>query len=216
MRKIRIAVATSALMLFSYASIAQVPNLADLESKARSGDAIAQFNLARMYDAGIGVRRNAKKAQEWYLVAAQSGNAEAQNSVGSMLQDRRKYSEAREWFEKASAQAHPQGTNNLAFLYDLGLGVPRDRAKAKELYISAAKLGWGEAMWNLANMAALGQAGPVDWFGACVWTSRALASAQGGSGELHERAARGMRELEERLEAAEIERCKIAAAEPIQ
>jgi uncharacterized protein len=169
-----------------------------------------------MYDAGIGVRRSAKKAQEWYLLAAQSGNPEAQNSVGSTFQDRKKYSEAREWFEKASAQAHPQGTNNLAFLYDLGLGVPQDRTKAKELYVAAAKLGWGEAKWNLANMSALGQAGPVDWFGACIWTSRALASAQGGYGELHDRAARGMRELERRLEASELERCKIAAAETMQ
>jgi hypothetical protein len=196
-------------------ALAQSSSLTTLESKARAGDVLAQLELASRFDFGTGVRKSRKNAEYWYRLAADAGNADAQNALGSMLQDRRKYEEARGWYEKAAAQAHPQGTHNLAYLYDLGLGVPQDRFKGKEQYVVAARLGWGEAMWNLANMAALGQAGPQDWFATCVWTTRALKSRQGAGGTLAERAQQGMRELEMRLPAEEIERCRIEAEKPL-
>jgi TPR repeat protein len=194
---------------------AQSISLTALESKARAGDVLAQLELASRFDFGTGVRKSRKSAEYWYRLAAGAGNADAQNSLGSMLQERRKYEEARGWYEKAAAQAHPQGTHNLAYLYDLGLGVPQDRIKGKEQYNLAAKLGWGEAMWNLANMAALGQAGPVDWFATCVWTVRALQSSQGANGTLAVRAQQGMRELKLRLATEELERCRIEAERPL-
>ena len=149
-------------------------------------------------------------------MAANGGNAEAQNAVGSILQERRQFNEAREWFEKAATQSNALGTNNLAYLYDLGLGVPQDRLKAKQLYIAAAKLGWGEAMWNLAIMAALGQAGPVDKYYACVWTQRALLSKQVDRAPLRANAERGMHELESKLNSVDIDRCKWEAKGPIE
>jgi len=194
---------------------AQDADLRALENRARAGDVLAQFELGSRFDIGTGVRRNPKTAEYWYRLAADAGNADAQNAVGSMLQDRRKYEEARAWYEKAAAQAHPQGTNNLAYLYDLGLGVPQDRGRGKELYLAAAKLGWGEAMWNLANMAALGQAGPVDWFATCVWTQRTLNSSQAAKGTLRDRAGQGMHELKSRLPPEETERCRAEADKPL-
>jgi len=205
------------ILIIATSAVAQAPqpDLAALESSARAGDVSAQFELGSRFDFGAGVRKDPKRAEYWYRLAADAGNAGAQNAVGSILQDRRKYSEARAWYEKAAAQAHPQGTNNLAYLYDLGLGVPQDRPRGKELYIAAAKLNWGEAMWNLANMAALGQAGPVDWFAACVWTQRALNSSQAAKGTLRDRAEEGMHELKSRLSPEEIKRCHAEAAEPL-
>jgi len=205
----------AALIALSTIAQGQSFDLKSLENKARAGDVLAQVELGSRYDFGEGVRRSAKKAEHWYRLAAAGGNAHAQNSIGSMLQERRKYDEAFTWFEKAAAQAHPHGTNNLAYLHDLGLGVPQDRLKAKELYLAAAKLSWGEAMWNLANMAALGQAGPVDWFATCVWTQRALNSEQAVNGILRNRAEQGMNELKARLSSEEIDRCRAEANTPL-
>jgi hypothetical protein len=105
--------------------------------------------------------------------AADTGNAEAQNSMGSMLQQDKKYTEALTWYEKAAAQGHAQAINSIAYLYDLGLEVPQDRKKGFELYSRAADFGFAEAMWNIANMYGAGQLGPVDLVMACVWTNRA-------------------------------------------
>jgi len=148
-------------------------NTQALLDKARSGDADAQWKIASMYDTGNGVPRDSKEAMKWYRASANQGNAEAQNSVGSALQAEKRYVEARSWYERAAAQGHALATNNLAYLYDLGLGVAQDRKKGFELYSIAANLGWAEAMWNIANMYGAGQLGEKDMVLACIWTVRA-------------------------------------------
>jgi uncharacterized protein len=207
---------TAILISLPLLASAQVQDTRELEQRALSGDVEAQLELAQRYDLGTGVRKNRKQAEKWFLLAAQGGNANAQNSLGSLLQERDKYIEARAWYEKAALQSHPQATNNLAYLYDLGLGVAQDRQKGKELYLVAARLGWGEAMWNLAIMAAAGQAGPVDWFATCVWTSRALNDPQIVYGSTFPRVSAGMREVEGRLSESELARCEQDAAKPLE
>ncbi|MFG6485477.1 tetratricopeptide repeat protein [Roseateles sp. BYS78W] len=144
-----------------------------LISKAEAGDAQAQFKVSVAFDYGRGAPRDGKEAMKWYRLAADQGLAEAQNSVGSGLQADKRFAEARPWYEKAAAQRHALATNNLAYLYDLGLGVPQDRQKGFELYLKAADLGWAEAMWNIANMYGAGQLGEKDLVKACIWAWRA-------------------------------------------
>jgi TPR repeat protein len=152
----------------------------ELLAKANAGDATAQWQVAAAYDSGRWVRRDGKQAKRWYLAAAEQGYAEAQNSLGSALQAEGNLGKAREWYEKASAQNHALATNNLAYLYDLGFGVPQDRQKAFALYSRAADLGWAEAMWNISVMYGAGQKGEgPDLQNACVWTFRAQHFADG-------------------------------------
>jgi hypothetical protein len=107
--------------------------------KAEAGDTDAQLRVGAAYDFGKGAPRDGNEAMKWYRMAAEQGNAEAQNSVGSGLQAEKRYAEALPWYEKASAQGHALATNNLAYLYDLGLGVTQDRRKGFELYSRAAQ-----------------------------------------------------------------------------
>ncbi len=144
-----------------------------LMAKAKGGDAEAQFRLGLAHDSGSGVRRSGRKASKYYLMAAKQGHAEAQNSVGSGLQAKRKYGEALVWYERAAEQHHALAINNLAYLYDLGLGITQDKQKAFELYSQSAGLGWAEAMWNIANMYGAGEFGEIDLRNACLWTTRA-------------------------------------------
>ena len=144
-----------------------------LVTKAESGDVEAQFRVGSAYDTGLGAPRNGSKAKKWYLLSANNGHAEAQNSIGSIFQAEKKYKEALPWYAKAAEQNHALAINNLAYLYDLGLGVKQDRQKGLELYTKAANLGWAEAMWNIANTYGSGVLGAEDLYSACIWSLRA-------------------------------------------
>lgn len=76
--------------------------------------------------------------QKKLTAEASTGNAHAQNKLGTLL-----YVQAKKhngdctgtvhWFEKASAQEHPIAQLNLAFAYKAGNGVPIDPNKASTL-----------------------------------------------------------------------------------
>ncbi|PZO12165.1 MAG: hypothetical protein DCE87_15120 [Betaproteobacteria bacterium] len=178
-----------------------------LITKAEAGDTDAQFRVGVAYDFGKGAPRDGKEAMKWYRMAAENGNAEAQNSFGSGLQAEKRYAEALAWYEKASSRGHALATNNLAYLYDMGLGVKQDRLKGFELYAQAADLGSAEAMWNMANMHGSGQIGEKDMVAACVWSKRARKYAKPGERQLQTHLNRVIPQLEKMLSAEQLDSC---------
>ncbi len=54
------------------------------QQAANEGFAPAQIKLGFIYDKGINVVENNRKAFDWYLLAARQGNAEAQFMTGMM------------------------------------------------------------------------------------------------------------------------------------
>jgi TPR repeat protein len=175
--------------------------------KAEAGDTDAQLRVGAAYDYGKGAPRDGSEAMKWYRMAADRGNAEAQNSVGSGLQAEKRYEEALPWYEKASAQGHALATNNLAYFHDLGLGVKQDRRKGFELYSRAADLGWAEAMWNIANMYGGGQLGDIDMVSACVWTKRAQKFSAPQERQLQNHLSRVIPQLEQLLSPEQLASC---------
>src|SRR5438067_4015311 len=175
-------------------------SLDEIKQKAEAGDKEAQFQLGSAYDSA--------QAMKWYLRSAEAGYAEAQNSVGSDLQAEKRYEDARRWYERAAAQGHALAINNLAYLYDLGLGVKQDRQRGFELYSRAADLGWAEAMWNLANMYGAGQLGDKDLNMACVWTLRAVRFADPGEKQRFAPAFRAAAYFERNFTAEKLAACK--------
>ena len=75
-------------------------------------------------------------------VDALTGNAEAQNKLGTLLYKRAEkyntdYSEAIDWFNEASRQRHPIAQVNLGFAYKAGNGVLQSNDEAiKHFYQS--------------------------------------------------------------------------------
>lgn len=179
-----------------------------LIEKANAGDAESQFKIGSAFDTGDGAPKDGEKAMKWYLKAAKSGMAEAQNSVGSVLQAEKKYKEAFVWYTKAAEQNHLVALNNLAYLYGLGLGAKQDRKKAFELYLKSANLGWPQAMWNLANMYGAGSIGEKDLYSACIWSLRAKKYAESNNARLNETIARTVPYLERTLSSSEFIKCK--------
>ena len=98
-------------------------------------------------------------------------------------------------------------------MHDLGLGTPQDREKAFELYRQAAERGWAEAMWNIANMYALGQVGPKDNFQACVWTYRADQYAMEVEQQLRQFVRTGINQLSSTMSPEELTRCEQVATD---
>ena len=185
-----------------------LPSIEELIQKAESGDAESQWRLGSRYETGQGVRRDIGMAEQWYRRAAEGGYAEAQNSVGSIHQERREYAAALPWFEKASKQGHALATNNLAYLYDLGRGVPQDRRKGFEFYSRAADLGWAEAMWNIANMYGAGQLGKTDLVAACTWVVRTRRFADPKHQALQAHIRRALPQLERMLSPDQLATCR--------
>jgi TPR repeat protein len=180
----------------------------DLTRRAQAGDVQAQFRLAVAYDGGRGVLRDFEEARKWYRRAAEGGLAEAQNSLGSMLQEDGKFAEAIAWYEKAAAQGHARATNSLGLLHDLGQGVPQDRRKGFELYTRAAELGWAEAMLNIGVMHGAGQLGQPDLVAACTWFVRAGRFADASQRQVHVNLRRAMPQLERMLSAEQLATCR--------
>ena len=81
----------------------------DLQQKAYTGDAEAQYALANIFQKGINVTRNTKHAFYWYKRAAQQGNLLAQYNVwfaymtGDGAEINRQ--QANKWFARASLKS---------------------------------------------------------------------------------------------------------------
>ncbi|MBL4783673.1 MAG: sel1 repeat family protein [Porticoccaceae bacterium] len=103
---------------------------------------------------------------------ASSGNADAQNKLGTLLYVQAKkqkggFTEAIHWFEQASEQEHPIAQLNLAFAYKAGNGVPADPSKAISLLyksgVNFIKMGYPmDARDNVHSMVAINPNHPLN------------------------------------------------------
>src|ERR1041385_7621848 len=101
---------------------AQNPELAELTRKAEQGDAEAQYNLAVVYDLGIGVTKSYAESDKWYLKAASQGLAEAQFQLGVRYFEfgknaKENYATAFTWFFKAANQGVAEAQYNVGVMY---------------------------------------------------------------------------------------------------
>jgi TPR repeat protein len=101
--------------------------ISDLQKRADSGDAPAQFALGRAYEFGNGLQRRSDQAAIWYRKAAEQGNEKAQNSLAVLywLGDgvEKDKAEAVRWYRKAARQGNGNAMFNLGAAYYNGEGV---------------------------------------------------------------------------------------------
>lgn len=110
---------------------------------AEAGYAPAQERIGAFLDYGtMGMQRDSKTAQAWYLKAAAQGNHEAENSLGVLYHNgrtgARDYSKAAEWYLKAVEGGNTWAQANLGRLYLRGQGVDKNPAEALRLLQLAA------------------------------------------------------------------------------
>lgn len=85
--------------------------------------------------------------------AAESGVAEAQFTLGDMLQYgegvEQNYEEALFWFRKAADQDFLHANNKIGLFYENGWGVPQDYPEAAHWFRRGAELGHSTAQFNI-------------------------------------------------------------------
>lgn len=125
---------------------------------AERGDADSQYQLARMYEAGVGTGANQEEALKWYQLAAEQGNVESQlrlaglNLRGEMPgADGPDMEEARRWLSMAASEGDADAQVTLGMLL-LETGAPEDAQRAAELFESAANQGLVVAQNNLGSL----------------------------------------------------------------
>ena len=111
---------------------------------ANDGHADSQFNVALMYEQGIGVSKDEKEAVVWYGKSAAHGNSAAQFNLGVLYENGRgtkiDYTKANELYRKASAQGDPLAIGNLGMLYMRGQGVKENKVAGVALLLVSAYL----------------------------------------------------------------------------
>ena len=107
--------------------------------------------------------------------AAEAGVAEAQATYGQMLLDGGDQREGLRWFSLAAGQGHVMAMNMVGRCYDLGWGVPIDKARAAAWYEAAARRGLDWGMYNYATLLALGDGVAEDRSAALDWLRKAAA-----------------------------------------
>lgn len=99
-------------------------------------DSLGQYIL---YD-----RANFGALRRLWLPKARNGDAEAQVHVGDLylkgIDGDPDYDEARAWYQRAAQQDFSPASMRLSYLYEKGLGVPRDRDRAEGLAEQATGL----------------------------------------------------------------------------
>lgn len=99
--------------------------IATWEVEAAKGNPVAQFNIGHMYEFGEGVTPSHELAAKWYELAADQGDARAQQRLASLYYDQGKYDIAVMWYERGAEQGLAEAQADLGASYGLGQGVPQ-------------------------------------------------------------------------------------------
>ena len=137
----------------------------------------AYYNLASCYYLGEGVRKNLSEAARLYRIAAEMGDADAQDVLGQCLQrgEGVQYNpvEAFMWKKRAADTGHAEAQCSVGYALQNGLGVRENKAAAVVFYYRAAYQGNETAMHNLGVCYRDGTGVPQDVPQAVAWFTRA-------------------------------------------
>ncbi len=139
------------MIVLAFSCLAATPGLASMAEAARAyergdyavaadqwrvhaaqGNAEALFNLGQLYRQGLGVEKDAEKAEVYYTRAAGRGHAAAQSNLGTMLYFRKQNPDRRaalEWWRKAAAGLDVRAQYMLGVAHINGDEVSRDLVK---------------------------------------------------------------------------------------
>lgn len=125
--------------------------------EAENGNALAMYDVAKMYKQGIHVEPDETAAAEWYRKSFQAfcyaertavkpkHHAYLEYRIGKMHQyglgTEEDFGKAAEWFQRAAEKNHKYAQYSLAMLYRQGKGVPQDDMEAHRLFQRSHKQG---------------------------------------------------------------------------
>ena len=118
------------------------------------GYTVAMMNLGSIYLNMM--PPSYEKARRWFKLAAEKGDAEAQNTLAKMylggIGGEQNMSKALIWFDKSAEQGYADAEFELGNIYRKGIVVPKDLSKAESLYKRSFEHGYIGALNNLGTM----------------------------------------------------------------
>ncbi|HEC18406.1 MAG TPA: sel1 repeat family protein [Gammaproteobacteria bacterium] len=131
-------------------------NIATLRLQAERGLASAQYSLGRMYETGLKLPVDKKRAMEWYEKAARQGYADAEYRLGIALYygtgPTRDEEEGKKWLRLAAGHGHPVAKNMMNKLDGEGVAATRNMSLAVRWYLERATQGDREAAFHLGKI----------------------------------------------------------------
>ena len=161
----------------------------ETKAKAEVGDAQAQVDLGKLYDANHGVfeeppEASKMEAVKWYRKSAEQGNADGEDCLGiAYLYGSGVPKDpviAVQWFRKAADQGYARAQGNLGGCYLSGEGVIRNLFEAVKWFRKAAEQEDQQSQYLLGECYQNGIGVTQSDVEACKWLE--LASAQQGVG----------------------------------
>lgn len=139
-----------------------------MKEEAENGNALAMYDVARMYQQGIYVEADEEKADEWYQKSFQAFHYSVQRAekkghrafleyrIGKLYQyglgTEEDFGKAAEWFEKAVGAEYKYAQYSLGTLYYHGKGVEQSYRKACHLFKLSHEQGNPYASYEVAKM----------------------------------------------------------------
>jgi len=116
--------------------------LEEAQKLAEKGNALAQYILGLMYDAGQGTPRNPELSFKWLTLSAAQNQPLAQVLLGNSYLNGRigpqDEQEGVRLLRLAAEQGEPNAAMQLGALYEKGIAVPQDNKEASGWYAMAA------------------------------------------------------------------------------
>ena len=152
--------------------------LKELQYAADHGNSWAINCIGLCYEYGHGVKKNYKKAIEWYQKSADAGNAVAMCNLGICYENgngvKKNLKTAIEWYQKSADAGNANAMGNLGNCYYDGNGVKRNYKKAVEWYQKAAELSNAYGMSGMGLCYEFGNGVKQDYAEALKWYKKAL------------------------------------------
>ena len=105
-----------------------------MKQAAEQGDAVAQLQLALMYQHGREIQQDLNQAFQWMRKSAEQGDADAQFHLAFMYSNGegtpQNLNQAFQWMRKLAEQGNAEAQYNLSVMYNIGEGVEHDEEKA--------------------------------------------------------------------------------------
>jgi len=138
-----------------------------LKLSSDQGNPIGMYNLAVLYEQGIGIPKDTTISLALYAKAfqpmhtlAETGNFRAQVNLGYILETgagtKENLQKALHWYEKAAHKGFPRAQYIVGYKHYHGWGYDRDYNKAAEWFSKAAEQEYPAAQHILGNMYANG------------------------------------------------------------
>jgi len=147
-------------------------------------NANAKYGLAVKYSNGDGVEKNAQKAFELFVEAAELGHAAAQAHIGSMYLSIKDFDLALKWLQKAAEAGDLNAQYEIAVMYAAGDGVEKDIWKAMDLLYKTAEAGNIKAQYEIGLLYYNGDGVEKDYATAMQWFMKAANQRHYGAQEV--------------------------------